>query len=114
MLGSALAAPERGRRAHRSGPTEAGTGESRMPAGRLVGVLVLGAMLAAIRQAPAAAQSELQMWLNPELGKQIPRADYRYTFYPDRKVEDQEAHFGMAEHRATLFTPFYQDDRNEW
>jgi len=50
----------------------------------------------------------------PELGKQILRADYRYTFYPDRKVEDQEAHFGMAEHRATLFTPFYQDDRNEW
>ena len=85
-----------------------------MPAGRLVGVLVLGAMLAAIRPVPAAAQSELQVWLNPELGKQIPRADYRYTFYPERKVEGQDTHLSLQEHRATLFTPFYQDSTNEF
>jgi hypothetical protein len=67
-----------------------------------------------MRPAPAAAQPELQMWLSPEMGKQMPRADYRYTFYPERKVEDQDAHFAMAEQRVTLFAPLYQDSRNEW
>ena len=38
------------------------------------------------------------------MGKQMPRADYRYTFYPERKVEDQEAHFAMAEQRVSLRT----------
>jgi hypothetical protein len=77
-------------------------------------VLILGATLLAVRPIPAAAQAELQMWLSPEMGKQIPRADYRYTFYPERKVEDQDADFGLTEQRATLFTPLYQDSRNEW
>jgi hypothetical protein len=65
-----------------------------MPPARLVGARTLDV---AMRPSPAAAQPELQMWLNPEMGKQMPRADYRYTFYPERKVEDQEAHFAMAE-----------------
>ena len=85
-----------------------------MPPGRLVGVLVLGAVLAVVRPIPAAAQAELQVWLNPELGKQIPRADYRYTLYPDRNVVAQEGFFGLQEHRATLFTPFYQDSTDEF
>src|SRR5207244_10984039 len=77
-VGPALADQcELGRRAHRIRPIEAGRGGSRMPPARLVGVLVLGAALLAIRPVTAAAQSELQAWLNPEMGKQIPRADYR-------------------------------------
>jgi hypothetical protein len=85
-----------------------------MPPARLIGVLLLGMAVLAIRLVPVAAQPELQMWLNPEMGKQIPRADYRYTFYPERDVEHQEAHFTLTEHRVTLFTPLYQDSRNEW
>jgi hypothetical protein len=85
-----------------------------MPPARLVGVLALGVALLAVRPVPAAAQAELQMWLNPEMGKQTPRADYRYTFYPERKVEDQDTHFAMTEQRVTLFTPLYQDSKDEW
>ena len=85
-----------------------------MPPARLVGVLALGVALLAVRPVPAAAQPELQMWLNPEMGKQIPRADYRYTFYPERKVEDQPTHFAMTEQRVTMFTPLYQDSKDEW
>src|SRR6267142_1872493 len=95
-------------------PIEAGRGGSRMPPARLVGVLVIGVALLAVRPIPAAAQSELQMWLNPELGKQIPRADYRYTFYPEQKVEDQNTNFTMTEQRVTLFAPLYQDTKDEW
>jgi hypothetical protein len=71
-----------------------------MPCARLVGILVLGVALLAVRPVPVAAQPELQMWLNPDVGKQIPRADYRFTFYPDRAVENQEAHFSLMEHRV--------------
>ena len=85
-----------------------------MPPARLVAVLVLGVALLAIRPVTAAAQSELQAWLNPEMGKQIPRADYRYTFYPERKVEDQQTHFTMTEQRVTLFAPLYQDSTDEF
>ena len=85
-----------------------------MPPARLVGALALVVAVLAIRPVPAAAQAELQMWLNPEMGKQIPRADYRYTFYPERKVEDQDTHFAMTEQRITLFTPLYQDSKDEW
>jgi hypothetical protein len=85
-----------------------------MPPARLVGVLILGAALLAIESAPAAAQSELQVWLNPEMGKLIPRADYRYTFYPEQKVEDQDTHFAMTEQRATLFAPLYQSSTDEF
>jgi hypothetical protein len=85
-----------------------------MPPARLIGVLVLGVMLLAVRPIPAAAQAELQMWLNPELGKQIPRADYRYTLYPEQPVEDQNTNFTMTEQRVSLFTPLYQDSNDEW
>ena len=51
-------------------------------------MLIIGAVLVTTRPVPVAAQPELQMWLNPEMGKQIPRADYRFTFYPDRAVEN--------------------------
>jgi hypothetical protein len=85
-----------------------------MPPARLVAGLALGLALLAARVTPAAVQAELQMWLNPEMGQQIPRADYRYNFYPERQVEDQETHFQMTEQRITLFTPLYQDPRDEW
>src|SRR2546428_6148320 len=48
------------------------------------------------------------------MGKQIPRSDYRFTHYPDQKVEDQETHFKLSEHRASFFVPLYQDTANEW
>src|SRR5262249_59802592 len=59
-----------------------------MPPARLVVLLVLGAALLTARPDPAAAQSELQMWLSPELVKQIARSDYRYTFYPPATLPD--------------------------
>src|SRR6266545_2646573 len=76
--------------------------------------LVLGAALLVLFPTVVGAQAELQMWLNPELGKQIPRADYRFTYYPDRKVDNQEAHLGLSEHRVSLFVPLFQDTANEW
>ncbi len=85
-----------------------------MPPARLVGLMVLGVALLAVRPIPAAAQPELQMWLNPEMGKQMPRGDYRYTFYPEQKVEDQNTTFTMTEQRVTLFAPLYQDTKDEW
>jgi len=85
-----------------------------MPPAALVGVLVLGAALLVGMPVPAGAQAELQTWLNPEMGKQIPRSDYRFTYYPDQKVEDQETHFKLSEHRASFFVPLYQDTANEW
>jgi hypothetical protein len=86
-----------------------------MPRARLVGAaLVLGATLLALRPLPATAQSELQAWLNPEFGKLMPRSDYRFTFYPERKVEDQQANFAMNEQRLSFFTPLYQDATNEF
>jgi hypothetical protein len=85
-----------------------------LPPTRLIGVLLLGVVLLTARPVPVAAQAELQMWLNPEMGKQIPRADYRLTFYPDRAVEHQEAHFGWEEHRVSMFMPLYQDSKDEW
>jgi len=77
-------------------------------------VLVLGAALLVVFPTVVGAQAELQMWLNPELGKQIPRADYRFTNYPDRKVDNQETHLGLSEHRVSLFVPLFQDTANEW
>ena len=77
-------------------------------------VLVLGAALLVVFPTAVGAQAELQMWLNPELGKQIPRADYRFTYYPDRKVDNQDAHLGLSEHRVSLFVPLFQDTANEW
>jgi hypothetical protein len=82
--------------------------------GTLIGVLIIGVVLLTTRPVPVAAQPELQMWLSPEMGKQIPRADYRYTFYPERAVENQDAHFALMEHRVTVFTPLFQDSKDEW
>lgn len=102
------------RESQRPGCTVVGRAESRAtPAARLIGVLFIGVVLLATRPLPVAAQSGLQMWLNPEMGKQMPRADYRLTFYPERAVEHQEAHFGWMEHRVSLFAPLYQDSKDE-
>jgi hypothetical protein len=84
-----------------------------LPAARM-GVLVLGGALLVALPLPAGAQSELQAWLNPELGKQIARSDYRFTFYPDQRVEDQDSGFRLTEHRVTLFLPLAQDSANEF
>jgi len=54
-------------------------GPSGMPPVRLIAVLIIAVVLLTTRPDPVAAQAELQMWLNPEMGKQIPRADYRLT-----------------------------------
>jgi hypothetical protein len=86
-----------------------------MPPAVAARVVMLGAaLLLVLLPAVAGAQAELQMWVNPDMGKQISRSDYRFTFYPDREVEDQNTDFGLSEHRVTLFLPVYQDAANEW
>ena len=62
-----------------------------------------------------AAQADLRMFLNPELGKQISRADYRYTFYPERPV-DQGGTLAMMEHRLSAYVPlaFQNNSRDEF
>lgn len=86
-----------------------------MPPAVAARVLMLGtAVLIVFLPTSAGAQAELQMWVNPEMGKQIPRSEYRFTYYPDRTVEDQPTDLGLSEHRLSLFVPFYQDTANEW
>src|SRR5437879_126384 len=84
-----------------------------LPAALVESVVLIGALLVVL-PLPAGAQSELQAWLNPELGKQIARSDYRFTLYPDQRVKDQDSRFGLDEHRVTLFLPLAQDSANEW
>lgn len=75
-------------------------------------VLVLALLLAA---PPAAcAQSELQTWLNPELGKLMLRGQYAFTYYPNQPVERQSTGFRLLEHEGSILVPIYQDSRNEW
>jgi hypothetical protein len=62
----------------------------------------------------ADAQGEMAQWLSPEFGKAMGRADYRFTLFPDRGVENQPTDFGYEQHNVTLAVPVYQDSRNEW
>jgi hypothetical protein len=62
----------------------------------------------------AAAQSELMTMLDPVLGRQTPRTDYRITYYPEERVEGQPADLGFIQHRVSATVPFGQDTRNEW
>ena len=84
-----------------------------LPAALVESVVLIGALLVVL-PLPAGAQSELQSWLNPELGKQIARSDYRFTLYPDQRVKDQDSGFRLTEHRVTLFLPLAQDSANEF
>jgi hypothetical protein len=84
-----------------------------MAPARPVGV-VLGVALLLMLPVKAAAQAELQMWLNPEMGKQMLRGDYRGTFYPERRVDHQDATLAMTEHRFTLVAPLFQNSTDEF
>jgi hypothetical protein len=77
-------------------------------------VLLLTAALAVGLPAPVAAQSELQIMLDPVLGRQIARSEYRITYYPDERVEEQPADFSLLQHRASVFAPLWQSSRDEW
>jgi hypothetical protein len=77
-----------------------------------VGAVVLGAALLLV-PAQVTAQAALQMFMNPELGKLMPRADYRYTFYPERSV-DQGGTLAMMEHRLSAYVPLFQNSRDEF
>lgn len=63
---------------------------------------------------PAAAQGELQLMLDPILGRQMPRADYRITYFPDERVEGQDTEFSYIQHRPSFSLPLWQDKRDEW
>src|SRR5881409_2508231 len=84
-----------------------------LPAALVELVVLIGALLVVL-PLPAGAQSEFQSWLNPELGKQIARSDYRFTLYPDQRVKDQDSGFRLTEQRVTLFLPLAQDSANEF
>jgi hypothetical protein len=72
------------------------------------------ALLLLLAPRPAAAQSELMQWLDPRLGNAFGRADYRVTFFPDRKVDEQPTDLGFIQHNVTLVVPIWQDSRDEW
>ena len=78
---------------------------------RIAGI-TLGAMLLLMLPIPASAQ--LEQLMNPTLGQVMPRAEYRYTFYPERDVEGQSARFGVTEHRVSLTTPIHQNSTDEF
>ena len=87
-------------------------------AARAFGVvfLAVAATLVVTTGAPsrAHAQAEMAQWLNPELGKPLGRAEYRFTLLPDRRVENQPTDLGYGQHNITLAVPIFQDSRNEW
>lgn len=77
-------------------------------------LLLLTAALALGLPDPAAAQSELQTMLDPVLGRQIARSEYRITYYPDERVDEQPAELGLIQHRFSLAGPLGQTSRDEW
>jgi hypothetical protein len=79
-----------------------------------VTLAVLAVLVALGAPTYAHAQAEMAQWLSPEFGKAMGRADYRYTLFPDRHVENQPTDFGYEQHNVTLAVPLFQDSRNEW
>ena len=71
-------------------------------------VLVFGTV------APAAAQAELQQWVDPTLGKMMGRGDYRITFYSNERVEGQSTRLDLTQHNFTLVTPLFQNSTDEF
>jgi hypothetical protein len=63
--------------------------------------------------APAAAQAELQQWVDPTLGKMMGRADYRITLYSDERVVGQSTRLDLTQHNFTLVTPLFQNSTDE-
>ncbi len=72
------------------------------------------ALLIALPTAAGAQPAEIQSWLDPTLGKQIPRVDYRLTYYPAEPVEGQNTHLQLIDEKLSLFIPLHQDSSNEW
>lgn len=68
----------------------------------------------AVLATSAGAQSDLQSWMNPEMGKLGVRSEYRFTYYPDRDVDGQATDLGLVEHSLSFTAPVHQDERNEW
>jgi hypothetical protein len=63
--------------------------------------------------APAAAQAELQQWVDPTLGKMMGRADYRITLYSDERVLGQSTRLDLTQHNFTLITSLFQNSTDE-
>jgi hypothetical protein len=79
-----------------------------------VALAALALLIAVGAPGRADAQAEMTQWLNPEFGKAMGRADYRFTLFPDAAVEKQSTDFGYEQQNITLAVPLYQDLRNEW
>ncbi len=76
--------------------------------------LVLGTALLICIPTFASAQAEIQSWVDPVMGKLMPRADYRFTYYPEERVKGQQTDFQLMDHSFSLSVPVFQDSRNEW
>ncbi len=83
------------------------------PVAALAHGTVLMVLLIAIPTS-AGAQAELQGWLDPTLGKLIPRLEHGLTYYPAERVEGQGTDLRRIEHSLSLSIPLAQDSRNEW
>jgi hypothetical protein len=77
-------------------------------------VLLLTTSFALGLPVPVSAQSELQIMLDPVLGRQMARGEYRITYYPDEGVEEQPADFSVLQHRVSVFAPLWQSSGDEW
>jgi hypothetical protein len=80
---------------------------------RAVAVALATACLVLGVAAPAAAQAELQQWVDPTLGNMMGRGDYRITFYSDERVEGQSTRLDLTQHNFTLVTPLFQNSTDE-
>ena len=62
------------------------------------------ACLVVTMTAPAATQAELQLWVDPTLGKMMGRADYRITLYSDERVVGQSTRLDLTQHNEAGYT----------
>jgi hypothetical protein len=82
-----------------------------MPPARWVRTLALGLLAL---PSSAAAQSQVEEWMNPTLGELKPHSEYKLVYYPDAHVHAQRTDLRWVEHSFNLFVPLYQDASNEW
>jgi hypothetical protein len=70
-------------------------------------------VLAVVLAVPVSSEAQLEMLLSPELGKAMPRAEYRWTFYPDQRVSGEPSELSFNIHRLSFSTPLVQNSRDE-
>jgi hypothetical protein len=52
--------------------------------------------------------------MSPIVGRMVPSANYRFTWFPSEPVKGQGTDLGYTQHDIAASTPIWQDEFNEW